>query len=84
MAAKFVNTYWSHYGSWTYDDWNKWRKNDGFLCRTNRDCNWLDDSFMVGGQHALSDDKFCTSSVRSRSWRQVWAGIGLVETLHPS
>lgn len=25
-----------------FDDWNDWREADGFLCRSNDDCQWLD------------------------------------------
>ena len=28
-----------HYG---YNDYNRWREIDGFLCRRNEDCNWID------------------------------------------
>ena len=27
---------------YTFDKWNKWRQTDGFLCRNNNDCKWLD------------------------------------------
>ena len=27
---------------YNFDKWNKWRQNDGFLCRNNNDCKWLD------------------------------------------
>lgn len=26
----------------SFDQWNKWREADGFLCRKNEDCNWID------------------------------------------
>jgi len=41
-TAKFLQ--WSHNGSWQFDDWNSWRKEDGMLCRTSSDCSWLDDN----------------------------------------
>merc|ERR1719367_2553104 len=25
-----------------YNEWNRWREIDGFLCRRNEDCNWID------------------------------------------
>jgi len=31
-----------HGGQWGYNDYNKWRQQDGFMCRNNNDCNWLD------------------------------------------
>eukprot|EP00090_Calanus_glacialis_P028914 TRINITY_DN46358_c0_g1_i1.p1 TRINITY_DN46358_c0_g1~~TRINITY_DN46358_c0_g1_i1.p1 ORF type:complete len:202 (-),score=57.48 TRINITY_DN46358_c0_g1_i1:95-700(-) len=33
--------HWSHQG-WGFNDWNRWREQDGHLCRNNNDCNWLD------------------------------------------
>ena len=33
--------HWSHAG-WRFDDWNRWRQEDGLLCRSNNDCQWLD------------------------------------------
>ena len=40
----------SHYGSWGwghqhgygFNDWNRWREIDGFMCRDSNDCNWID------------------------------------------
>ena len=26
-----------------FEDWNHWQETDGFLCRKNDDCTWLDD-----------------------------------------
>ena len=39
-----------HYNSWGwgrqhgygFNDWNRWREVDGFLCRNTQDCNWID------------------------------------------
>ena len=31
-----------HGGSWGYNDYNRWREVDGFMCRTDNDCNWID------------------------------------------
>jgi len=25
-----------------YNDWNRWREIDGFMCRNDNDCNWID------------------------------------------
>ena len=25
-----------------FNDWNSWREADGFLCRNNDDCRWVD------------------------------------------
>merc|ERR1719312_1533962 len=38
-TARF--THWSHSG-WGFNDWNRWREQDGHLCRNNNDCTWLD------------------------------------------
>merc|ERR1711971_1035332 len=27
-----------------FDTWNRWREADGFLCRTDNHCNWLDEN----------------------------------------
>ena len=37
--TRFAN--WSHAG-WRFNDWNRWRMEDGFLCRDDQDCMWLD------------------------------------------
>jgi len=38
-TARFAS--WSHRG-WGFNDWNRWREQDGHLCRNNNDCGWLD------------------------------------------
>ena len=30
--------------SYKFNDWNDWREADGFLCRSNKDCKWIDDN----------------------------------------
>ena len=37
---KFLS--WSHGGDWEFEDWNSWRLEDGMLCRSDRDCAWLE------------------------------------------
>ena len=44
--------YWSHAG-YGFGSWNRWRMEDGMLCRTSNDCQWLDsklecDSYKFG------------------------------------
>jgi len=39
VKSRFM--YWSH-GEWNFDDWNRWRMEDGMLCRSNSDCIWMD------------------------------------------
>ena len=29
---------------WSFNDWNSWRQADGFLCRNDNDCNWLNNN----------------------------------------
>ena len=29
-------------GDYDFDDWNSWREVDGFMCRDNEDCRWVD------------------------------------------
>ena len=29
-----------------FDDWNQWRKSDGFLCRSDTDCMWIDPEML--------------------------------------
>lgn len=38
-TARFAH--WSHTG-WGFSDWDRWRQQDGHLCRNNNDCTWLD------------------------------------------
>ena len=40
VAGKFSS--WKSHGNWGYNDWNRWRQDDGMLCRTSQDCKWID------------------------------------------
>merc|ERR1711971_611744 len=40
-AAKFANF---DDPDTDFDTWNRWREADGFLCRTDNHCNWLDEN----------------------------------------
>ena len=31
-----------------FDDWNDWREAEGFLCRNNLDCSWVDTRMDCG------------------------------------
>lgn len=31
--------------NWGFNDWNRWRRSEGMLCRNDRDCQWLDKNF---------------------------------------
>ena len=35
---------WHHGGGWGWNDYNRWRQQDGMLCRNNQDCSWMDPS----------------------------------------
>ena len=35
---------WHHGGGWGWNDYNRWRQEDGMLCRNNQDCTWMDPS----------------------------------------
>jgi hypothetical protein len=28
---------------WGFNDWNRWREIDGFMCRDDNDCKWIDE-----------------------------------------
>ena len=36
------------------EQWNEWRENDGFLCRTNEDCNWVDSNLQCQSSNDTS------------------------------
>jgi len=44
QIGKMTNNFghYRHGGQWGYNDYNRWREVDGFMCRTNDDCNWID------------------------------------------
>jgi len=43
LKSKFSKKKKSKKIKFDFDDWNDWREVDGFLCRNNTDCNWVDD-----------------------------------------
>merc|ERR1711971_746226 len=44
-AAKFSSFVWGYNSQdWSFNDWNSWRQADGFLCRNDNDCNWLNNN----------------------------------------
>jgi len=44
-AAQFSSFAWGYNSrDWSFNDWNSWRQADGFLCRNDNDCNWLDNN----------------------------------------
>lgn len=42
MTAKFAAWSLGLNNGWSFNDWNRWREADGFLCRRTEDCNWID------------------------------------------
>jgi hypothetical protein len=42
LATKFSRPGFGN--SYKFNDWNDWREADGFLCRSNKDCQWIDDN----------------------------------------
>ena len=49
-GGKFSSKHGSSEEDWDDDDYdwdtyNTWRERDGFLCRDNNDCNWIDSRF---------------------------------------
>jgi len=43
MTQRFSNFGWGHNQGVNFNTWNRWRQADGFLCRNDNDCTWLDD-----------------------------------------
>ena len=43
LTNKFKGKFGSGRGNYGWDDYNKWREAEGFLCRNNDDCNWVDE-----------------------------------------
>ena len=41
LRKKFGKRSWSR-KSYEFNDWNDWREADGFLCRSDNDCQWID------------------------------------------
>merc|ERR1711971_357954 len=43
MTSRFGSYGWgNNYPGYNFNTWNTWRKADGFLCRNDNDCTWLD------------------------------------------
>ena len=37
------------FSGWNFGDWDRWRREDGMLCRTDEDCSWLDPGLQCQG-----------------------------------
>jgi len=49
-SSRFVH--WNNV-HWDFDDWDRWRTEDGMLCRSGNDCTWLNeklecDDYQIG------------------------------------
>jgi|ERR1712029_760618 len=42
LTGRYSNWGWAIKNGTTFDDWNRWREADGFLCRNDTDCDWVD------------------------------------------
>ena len=42
LKRKFISNGSFMNSNYNFDEWNGWRQEDGFLCRTNNDCSWID------------------------------------------
>ena len=46
QLGKLTHSYggwgWGHRHGYGFNDWNRWREIDGFMCRDSNDCNWID------------------------------------------
>ena len=40
LAGKFSS--WKSHGGWNVNQWNQWSQEDGMLCRSDKDCKWID------------------------------------------
>ena len=42
LTGRYSSWGWGNQHGYRFNDWNNWREIDGFLCRTNQDCNWIE------------------------------------------
>jgi hypothetical protein len=40
LSSRFSGGY--HRNEYGFNDYNRWREIDGFMCRDSNDCNWID------------------------------------------
>ena len=38
---------------YNFNDWNNWREEEGFLCRNDKDCSWIDAKMNCGDYELL-------------------------------
>lgn len=42
LSAGYSHWGWGQQNGYGFNDWNRWREMDGFLCRDSSDCQWID------------------------------------------
>ena len=42
LSAGYSSWGWGRQHGYGFNDWNRWREVDGFLCRETSDCSWVD------------------------------------------
>ena len=42
LSSGYSHWGWGHSHGYGFNDWNRWRGMDGFLCRNTEDCSWID------------------------------------------
>ena len=45
QIGKLSGKFSGYHGGYNWNQYNSWRSTDGFLCRNNNDCNWIDREF---------------------------------------
>ena len=43
LSGGYSHWGWGRSHGYGFNDYNRWREIDGFMCRNNNDCNWIDD-----------------------------------------
>ena len=50
LSNKFSSFGWvQNEPGYSFNDWKTWRESDGFLCKNNTDCKWLDNNMKCQG-----------------------------------
>ena len=51
-----------------FDDWNEWREEEGFLCRNNQDCSWVDTRMDCGEYELLFTPNVSHNTIKPKIW----------------
>ena len=43
LSTGYSKWAWGQEHNYAFNDWNTWRKADGFLCRNHSDCDWINE-----------------------------------------